>query len=112
MNRVNRTFRPRPKPGAPYADAPRFPDEGEVSIPALVTGSRLELEVGPGRGGFMQERALARPDVGIVGLEVRRKWAAIVDGRLARAGLGARARVFAEDAKDTFARLAPDACLA
>jgi tRNA (guanine-N7-)-methyltransferase len=112
MNRVNRTFRPRPKPGAPYADAPRFADEGEVSIPALVTGSRIELEIGPGRGGFIRERALCRPDVGIVGLEVRRKWAAIVDARLAREGLGARARVFAEDAKDALTRLAPDACVA
>jgi tRNA (guanine-N7-)-methyltransferase len=42
-----------------------------------------------------------------VGLELRRKWAAIVDERLARRGLSSRARVFAEDARFALARLAP-----
>jgi tRNA (guanine-N7-)-methyltransferase len=54
------------------------------------------------------ERAEAAPQAGLVGLEVRRKWAAIVDGRLAKHGLGARARVFAEDAKFALPRLSPD----
>jgi tRNA (guanine-N7-)-methyltransferase len=76
-----------------------------------VKGTTYELEIGPGRGGFIQERAALRPDVGIVGLEVRRKWAAIVDGRLAARGLGDRARVFAEDAKDALVRLSPPHCL-
>jgi tRNA (guanine-N7-)-methyltransferase len=35
----------------------------------------------------------------MVGLEVRRKWASIADERLRRRGLGARGRVFAEDAR-------------
>jgi tRNA (guanine-N7-)-methyltransferase len=47
----------------------------------------------------------------LIGLEVKRKWATIVDGRLAKRGLGARARVFAEDAKHALARLGPDAVL-
>ena len=80
-------------------------------VSSLVQGTRYELEIGPGRGGVIQERALARPDVGIVGLEVRRKWAAIVDGRLGKLELGRRARVFAEDAKEALPRLMPDACL-
>jgi tRNA (guanine-N7-)-methyltransferase len=74
-----------------------------------VEGVRFEVEIGPGRGGFIQERALAREGLGIVGLEVRRKWASIVDGRLAKQGLGKQARVFAEDAKDALPRLSPDA---
>ncbi len=105
--------RPRPRPGSPYADAPCLPvDDSEVAVASLVRGSTFELEIGPGRGGFIQERALVRPDVGIVGFEVRRKWASIVDGRLRKQGLGLRARVLAEDAKEALPRLVPDACLA
>jgi len=77
-----------------------------------VAGAWVEIEVGPGRGGFLFERAGAAPEAGLVGLEVRRKWASIVDARLARAGLGARARVFAEDAKVALARLGPDGVVA
>jgi tRNA (guanine-N7-)-methyltransferase len=91
----------------PYADAPRLPEGDAVDLRSIVRGDRVEIEIGPGRGGFMQERALACPDVGLVGLEVRRKWAAIFDGRLAARGLGARARVFAEDAKDALPRISP-----
>lgn len=102
---------PRPKRPArgPYADAPCLPEGAEVALVSLVGGTTFELEIGPGRGGFIQERAVARPDVGVVGLEVRRKWAAIVDGRLAARGLEGRARVFAEDAKEALPRLSPAA---
>lgn len=103
--------RRRPRAGTPYADAPILPETAPVPFGSLVRGMTYELEIGPGRGGFIQERALLRPDLGIVGLEVRRKWAAIVDARLAKQDLGARARVFAEDAKDALPRLSPDACL-
>jgi len=106
--------RPPPRPGSPYAHAPRLPETPgtpHVSLASVVRGTTYELEIGPGRGGFIQERAIARPEVGIVGLEVRRKWATIVDGRLASQGLGERARVFAEDAKDALPRITPDACL-
>lgn len=92
----------------PYADAPRLP-VGEALHPAqLVTADRdrLELEVGPGRGGFILERVAGFPDVAMVGLEIRRKWATIVDQRLQRAGLGARGRVFAEDARIALPRFA------
>ena len=106
-----RPARRGPPPRGPYADAPTLPETDTVAIADLVKGERYELEIGPGRGGFIQERATLRPDVGIVGLEVRRKWAAIVDGRLRGQGLGARARVFAEDAKDALRRLSPDASL-
>ena len=49
------------------------------------------------------------PLAALVGLEIRRKWAAIVDARLAKRGLAPRARVFAEDARHALPRLAPDA---
>jgi tRNA (guanine-N7-)-methyltransferase len=92
----------------PYDDAAVLPPGDTVDARALVAGDWLELEVGPGRGGFLFERADAVPHAGIVGLEVRRKWAAIVDGRLATRGLGVRARVFAEDALAALPRLGPD----
>jgi len=57
----------------------------------------------------MIERAAAEPRAGLVGLEIRRKWATIVDGRLNKLGHGDRARVFAEDARFALPRVAPDA---
>jgi tRNA (guanine-N7-)-methyltransferase len=94
----------------PYARAPRLPAEGEWVVPRqLVGGGQLpiELEIGPGRGGFLFER-LAAANVGMIGLEIRRKWATIVDDRLKQRGYGPRARVFAEDARDAITRF-PDA---
>jgi tRNA (guanine-N7-)-methyltransferase len=95
----------------PYSDAPRLPAGDTVDVRALVRGDWLELEVGPGRGWFLVERADAEPRAGLLGLEIRRKWAAIVDGRLAQRGLAPRARVFAEDARTALPRLGPDGCL-
>ena len=100
---------PKPRPPRPYADAPRLPEGEHVRVADVVSGAWRELEVGPGRGGFISERAVAVPAAGLLGLEVRRKWASIVDARLAKQGLAARARVFAEDASFALPRLAPDA---
>ena len=96
-----------PKP-RPYADAPRLPEASPVDPRELVGATEpIELEVGPGRGGFVFERLVEDPNVRIVGLEIRRKWATIVDRRLAERGYGSRARVFAEDARDALARFVP-----
>jgi len=97
-----------PRPPRPYADAPRLPDGETVEARTLVAGEWLELEIGPGRGVFVFERAEAAQAAGLVGLEVRRKWATIVDQRLAKVGLGSRARIFAEDARLALPRLRPD----
>ncbi len=85
-----------------------MPPEESVDARSLVRGDWLEIEIGPGRGGFVLERLEAEPRCAVVGLEVRRKWAAIVDGRVAKRGLAARGRVFAEDAKLALPRLGPD----
>jgi tRNA (guanine-N7-)-methyltransferase len=91
----------------PYSDAPRLP-EGEVLDPRSILGTSgpIELEIGPGRGWFMIDRLQAFPDVFMLGLEVRRKWASIVDARLGQRGLSGRGRVFAEDARVALPRLA------
>lgn len=96
----------------PYADAPRLPD-GERVDPRVLVGAGsepIELEIGPGRGWFIVERLEAEPSARVVGLEIRRKWATIVDRRLGARGYGARARVFAEDAREALRRF-PDGCV-
>ena len=77
----------------PYSDAPKLPEGERVDVTTLVKGEWIELEIGPGRGGFLFERARAEPNAALIGLEVRRKWASIVDARLAKQGFGERARI-------------------
>jgi tRNA (guanine-N7-)-methyltransferase len=99
---------------SPYAAAPRLP-AGEGLSAAQILGlpetagvaPRLELEIGPGRGGFILERLAADPDVCIVGLEIRLKWASLVDERVRSSGHGARGRVFAEDIRAALPRFSP-----
>ncbi len=118
MNSSGPVFVPRPARG-PYADAPRLPLGGgdapgakgadAVDLRALGTGAWTELEIGPGpKAGFLLERAEAAPEARLVGLEIRLKWASVGDGRLAKHGFGARARVFCEDARLALPRLGPD----
>jgi tRNA (guanine-N7-)-methyltransferase len=97
------------EPPRSYSHAPRLP-EGEIDPCALLGAARapVELEIGPGRGGFLFERLAADPEVVMLGLEIRRKWATLVDERLRNRGLGARARVFAEDAKLALPRFRPE----
>jgi tRNA (guanine-N7-)-methyltransferase len=94
----------------PYAHAPRLPESGPIDPRELVAsgGRAVELELGPGRGWFIIERLEAEPMATMIGLEIRRKWATIVDQRLEQRGLGARARVFAEDARLVLPRFVPE----
>jgi tRNA (guanine-N7-)-methyltransferase len=100
------------RPINPYFDAPRLPP-GEKVDPRLLVGAGqnpIELEIGPGRGGFILERLAAFPELRMLGLEVRLKWAKIVDSKIRERGMGERGRVLAEDAVAAVARF-PDACL-
>jgi tRNA (guanine-N7-)-methyltransferase len=100
-----------PKVPNPYADAPRLP-EGELVDPRMLVGAvePIELEIGPGKGGFLFERLAAEPEARLVGLEIRLKWAAIVDQKVRELGHGERCRVFAEDARAALPRFV-EACL-
>ncbi len=109
---------PKKRKPSPYEDAPRLsPREGEdrdakVDLRSLVKGAWIELEVGPGpKAGFLVERAASAPEAGLVGLEIRKKWAAVGDARLAKLGHAARARVFCENALVALPRLEPSACV-
>jgi tRNA (guanine-N7-)-methyltransferase len=99
-----------------YDNPPRLP-EGEGLDPRTLFFTEaatrpLELEIGPGRGSFILERASLREDLCLLGLEIRRKWACIVDERLRERGLHGRARVLCEDARLALPRLGPDASIA
>lgn len=102
------TFSPRPN--HPYARAARFPDGDEIDIHAVIPGEGpFEIEIGPGRGGFLFERAAANPEARILGLEIRLKWSALVDERLRKRGLGDRVRCLNTDAREALGRARPDA---
>jgi tRNA (guanine-N7-)-methyltransferase len=102
---------PMPRRIDPYQDAPRLPDGEFLDLAGIFQFvGPIELEVGPGRGRFIIERLQADPEVCVVGLEIRRKWATLVDRRIARLGLGGRGRVFAEDVRGALPRF-KDACL-
>ncbi len=92
-----------------YAEAARLPGEGRLTLASLLPTpvSRVEIEVGPGRGGFLFERIAGQPDLGMIAFEVSRKWTALVNARLARLGVADRARVFADDARLALPRLEP-----
>ena len=84
-----------------------------MDLRSVVQGAWIELEIGPGpKAGFLLERAAAAPQAALVGLEIRRKWAAVGDARLAKEGHAQRARVFCEDARLALPRLGPDGAVA
>lgn len=89
---------------SPYAAAPRLPAGDSLCLEQIFPGcpagretAGVELEIGPGRGGFILERLAEAPEVCIIGLEIRLKWASLVDERVRSLGLDGRGRVFAED---------------
>ncbi len=91
-----------------YDHAPRLPEGERVALGSLVTGTGpLLVEIGPGRGMFAMQWAEQHPEGRLVALEIRRKWATILDERLAKRGLS-HARCFAEDAGAALPRLGPD----
>ncbi len=59
----------------PYQHAPRLPDGDSVDPRSLLGAGTtpIEIEIGPGRGGFVFERLAADPEVRLLGLEIRRK---------------------------------------
>lgn len=104
--------RRKPRLHDPYADAAVLPEGETVELAQLFPGEGpIEIEIGGGRGAFAFERVEFDQEVRLLGLEIRRKWAAIVDRKLVAAGLGARARVFAEDARLALPRLRPSGAI-
>jgi tRNA (guanine-N7-)-methyltransferase len=97
-----------------YAECPRLPGEGKIALEGLLATPvrRWEIEIGPGRGGFLLERLEGQPDVGIVAFEVSRKWTTLVNDRLTRQGLAGRGKVFGDDVRLALPRIEPAASVA
>ncbi|MGF1467812.1 MAG: tRNA (guanosine(46)-N7)-methyltransferase TrmB [Sandaracinaceae bacterium] len=90
--------------------APSLPD-GRIDLSALVEGGGpLELDIGFGRGRSLFERAEAAPQVRLIGLEIKAKWAFKVEARLRQRGL-TNVRAFHADALDALVRSGPEGCL-
>ncbi len=100
------TLSEQPDPHRYRSLAPVPPLEGPL-MPALLwpDASEIELEIGFGHGLFLYERAGARPDAHLIGLEIKRKWAYLVAERCARRGLD-NVTVWAADARGFLPRLA------
>jgi tRNA (guanine-N7-)-methyltransferase len=71
----------------------------------------LEVEVGSGKGLFLQTAATRRPDANFLGIEIAMKYARFAAARLARRAL-ANAIVIHGDAQRIFAECLPDESLA
>ncbi|GAC1463242.1 MAG: tRNA (guanosine(46)-N7)-methyltransferase TrmB [Isosphaeraceae bacterium] len=70
----------------------------------------VELEVGSGKGLFLQNAALANPDHHFVGTEISRKYAKKVAERAAKKNLS-NIKVYSGDARQFLARFVPDSSL-
>jgi tRNA (guanine-N7-)-methyltransferase len=86
--------------------------EGPLSWPAVFGNDHpVELEVGSGKGLFLQNAATARPERNFVGVELARKYAGKAAERVARRELR-NVRVWPGDAKLFLARFVPATSLA
>ena len=82
------------------------PPEGSLDLAGLLPGSgEVELEIGFGHGSFLYERAAARPDVKLFGLELKKKWSYLVAERCRRRGL-ANVVAWGADARHVLPRVA------
>ena len=71
----------------------------------------LEVEIGSGKGLFLQRQGTALPQKNFLGIEISLKYARFAASRLARAGV-ANACVVHADARQVFSEIFPDASLA
>lgn len=71
----------------------------------------VELEIGSGKGLFLQNQGALRPDVNFVGIEISRKYATKAAERVAKRRL-ANVRVHCGDARAFMAKLVPPESLA
>ena len=88
-----------------YREAAPKPPAGPLDLQSLLPGTgEIEVEVGFGHGLFLFERGAVRPDVRIVGLELKKKWSVLVAERAARRGL-ANVTVWGADAREVLPRV-------
>ena len=94
----------------PYMNVPVFPQTGPIHLEEILgCGGPLELEIGFGKGHFILERALYRPETRLLGIETRRKWVHIVESRAKKRAIG-NVVVRHGDARVLLKRMQPDRC--
>jgi len=78
-----------------------------LDLPALFgNGLPAEIEIGPGKGAFLLERAAERPELNLLGLEWLRSYAWYAADRARRAGLS-NVRLLCADAAAVFRSALP-----
>lgn len=94
----------------PFQNIPTVPDEGELNLADLVSGTfeSTEIEIGFGKGHFILDRATDNPHIVLLGLEVRRKWVDLVSSRAEKRQL-ANVSVRYGDARRVLQRIQQDA---
>jgi len=70
----------------------------------------VEIEVGPGKGGFLLARAAARPDANLLGIEWVQSYALYAADRARRATL-TNVRLICADAQAVFRTMLPPRCV-
>lgn len=91
--------------------ASRVPEQGLDLSEVFPKSTEIEMEIGFGRGMFLRQRAERVPDHGLLGIEIKSKWAYLVEQR-ARAAGQTNVRVFAGDVRELLPRLRPQGGLA
>ncbi len=87
------------------------PLRDRIDPPAVFGNDRpVELEIGCGKGTFLLQRASARPEINLLGIEYAKAYAWYTADRIRRAGL-ANARMLCADAVTAVSRAIPDASL-
>ncbi|MGE3819859.1 MAG: tRNA (guanosine(46)-N7)-methyltransferase TrmB [Isosphaeraceae bacterium] len=88
------------------------PDQGQVRWDELFGNDQpVELEIGSGKGLFLQNQATLHPDRNYLGIEISRKYARKAAERVAKHGL-TNVRVWAGDARPFLAACVPPESLA
>ena len=88
-------------------DLPQPWDPGQI----FSTSQPLAVEIGSGKGLFLQRQGAAQPEINFIGIEIAQKYARFAASRLTRAAI-TNARVVHGDAREIFSDFLPDATLA
>lgn len=64
--------------------APRMPETGLDLFEVFAGSTEIEVEIGFGRGQFLIQRRAAAPTAGLLGIEIKSKWAYLVAEKCAR----------------------------
>jgi len=95
---------------SPFVLAPMKRPEDEARLRAFLEGRPVFCEIGFGRPHHLCDLAAARPELHVLGFEIRRRWCRAAAGRSEREGLD-NVRVIHGDALSYIARYIPDASM-